>query len=334
MKRNIRKGIKWALIVLAAFLLFCWANNTNLFIQTNGTYKLLAHRGVAQTFDLSGVEWDTNTAAIIDPPQHAYLENTILSMQAAFQYGAAIVELDIQKTLDLKLAVFHDYDLSMRTNGNGKVSAHTMGELKQLDIGYGYTSDGGKSYPLRGKGIGLMPELSEVLSAFAQKELLLHVKDGDPQTTDILLSHLNAMSPEQRERITIYGDHTSMCALRQADAALRVMSKEMLVDGLIEYELLGWSGYVPEKLHHMELHIPLQYAHFLWGWPNKFVDRMASVNTRVVLVAGDGKWSEGFDSLQDLKSIPSSYTGYVWTNRIEALGKAADVPPPTSINRK
>ena len=60
---------------------------------------------------------------------------------------------------DGQLSVFHDYDLSMRTNGAGNISDYTMAELKQLDIGYGYTADGGKTFPFRGKGIGLMPEL-------------------------------------------------------------------------------------------------------------------------------------------------------------------------------
>lgn len=111
-----------------------------------------------------------------------------------------------------------------------------------------------------------------------------------------------------------------MLVLRDADPFLRLLSKEMMTRGLIEYELLGWTGHVPEKLRNMELHIPLKYAKYLWGWPDKFVGRMASVNARVVLVAGDGKWSEGFDSREAVKRVPAAYTGYVWTNRIDVLG--------------
>lgn len=71
----------------------------------------------------------------------------------------------------------------------------------------------------------------------------------------------------------------------------------------------------------MELHLPLKYAKLLWGWPNKFVERMESVNTRVVIVAGDGKWSEGFDTLKSLRLIPHGFCGYVWTNRIDIINK-------------
>lgn len=133
-----------ALSISGIFIIFCWLNNTNIFSSKEGEYKLLAHRGLGQTFDISRVEWDTNTAEIMEPPEHEYLENTIPSIEAAFAYGADVVEIDIQRTKDNKLAVFHDHELSYRTNGNGGVADHTMDELKKLDIGYCYTADGGK----------------------------------------------------------------------------------------------------------------------------------------------------------------------------------------------
>ena len=69
----------------------------------------------------------------------------------------------------------------------------------------------------------------------------------------------------------------------------------------------------------MELHIPLKYAKLLWGWPHKFVARMNSVNTRVIIVQGNGKWSEGFDTVESLQEIPKGYAGYIWTNRIDKV---------------
>jgi glycerophosphoryl diester phosphodiesterase len=46
------------------------------------------------------------------------------------------------------------------------------------------------------------------------------------------------------------------------------------------------------------------------------------VNTRVVLVAGDGRWSEGFDAVDSLQDIPEGYAGVIWTNRIDRIGPA------------
>ena len=307
------------LIILVSFIMFVWLNSTSLFMDQSGSYKLLAHRGLAQTFDISQVEWDTNTAEIIYEPEHKYLENTIESMDVAFSYGADVVELDIQRTKDGQLAVFHDYDLSMRTDGKGKISEYTMEELKQLDIGYGYTADHGKSYPFRGQGIGMLPELKEVLDRFSDKELLIHIKDDGLETAKILWTYLASMPQERLAQITVYGDEQGLAYLREKDSSIRVFSIKLLKRAFIKYELFGWTGYVPEEMNNMEIHIPLRWAKYIWGWPHKFIERMESVNTRVVIVEGNGKWSEGFDTIESLEKIPKGYRGYVWTNRIDII---------------
>jgi len=307
------------LIILVSFIMFVWLNNTSLFMDQSGSYKLLAHRGLAQTFDISQVEWDTNTAEIIYEPEHKYLENTIESMDVAFSYGADVVELDIQRTKDGQLAVFHDYDLSMRTDGKGKISEYTMEELKQLDIGYGYTADNGESYPFRGQGIGMMPELKEALERFSDRELLIHIKDDGLETAKILWTYLASMPPERLAQITVYGDEQGLAYLREKNSSIRVFSIKLLKSAFIKYELFGWTGYVPEGMNNLEIHIPLRWAKYIWGWPHKFIERMESVNTRVVIVEGNGKWSEGFDTIESLEKIPKGFRGYVWTNRIDII---------------
>lgn len=64
-----------------------------------------------------------------------------------------------------------------------------MAELKKLDIGYGYTADGGVNYPFRGKGTGMMPSMTEVLKQFPDKSLLINVKSSDPAGGE-LLAHI------------------------------------------------------------------------------------------------------------------------------------------------
>ncbi len=308
------------LLIIISVLLLVWLNNTNVFYSKQRDYKLLAHRGLAQSYDVSKVDWDTNTAEIIDEPEHPYLENTIPSMQAAFDLGADVVELDVRLTKDKKLAVFHDFALEYRTNASGLVGDYTMAELKDLDIGYGYTADKGQTFPFRGKGLGLMPELAEVFSAFPGKELLINVKDGDVETYQVLWTdYLSRMTKDQLSLITVYGDDNGIDYLREQSPDLRLLSMRMMKKALLKYELLGFTGYIPKELHNMELHLPLKYAKFLWGWPNKFVKRMESVNTRVVIVLGDGKWSEGFDTEESLEAIPKGYKGYIWTNRIDKV---------------
>jgi glycerophosphoryl diester phosphodiesterase len=318
--KNKRKRRRIVLSILLLIIAAIWLNNTNIFYAGEGDYKFLAHRGLAQTFDVSLAEWDTNTAEIIYEPEHPYLENTIPSMQAAFDLGADVVEFDIKLTKDNKLAVFHDFTLEYRTDGTGEVADYTMDELKTLDVGYGYTADNGRTYPFRGKGVGLMPEINEVFSAFPDKELLIHVKDGNLETYQVLWNdYLSTMTEERLAQITVYGDDAGIDLLREQSPSLRLLSMAMMKSALLKYELIGFTGYIPKELHNMELHLPLNYARFLWGWPNKFVKRMESVNTRVVIVAGNGKRSEGFDTEESLQSVPRGYSGYIWTNRIDRV---------------
>jgi len=255
----------------------------------------------------------------MDKPEHPYLENTIPSMRAAFDHGADVVELDLKLTKDKQLAVFHDATLEYRTEAKGEIGKYTMAELKRLDVGYGYTADGGKTFPFRGKGVGLMPTLDEVLAAFPHKDLLLHVKDGNHQTYEVLWGKLRAMDPERFKQMTVYGNDDGIAWLRQQSDTLRLCSKAMMKAGLLRYLAVGWTGYVPHELHNMELHIPRRYAPLLWGWPGKFVDRMAAVNTRVMLVEGDGQWSAGFDTAESVTQIPPQFGGYVWTNRVDRV---------------
>lgn len=307
-------ALLWILVAL-------WLNNTSLLVDTKGEpHKWLAHRGLAQTFDVTKVEWDTDTSKVIYPPEHDYLENTIPSMRAAFDLGADCVELDLHLTKDSELAVFHDYSVEYRTGAAGVVGDYTMAELKQLDVGYGYTADNGQTYPFRGKGVGLMPEFKEVLAAFPDRDLLIHLKDDGERAAEALWQDIIGMEPDEIAHLTFYGDDDAMAYLRSRSDELRVMSMDSLKTSLIQYALLGWSGYVPDSMKHTELHIPLTYARALWGWPAKFMQRMDAADTRVVLVAGDGKWSEGFDTEEMMDQIPGNYTGYVWTNRLDRVG--------------
>ncbi len=220
-KKFLKRKTVCFFLILGAFV---YLNNSSIFLrQEEGKPLLLAHRGLGQTFPLEGISGETNTAARIYPPEHSYLENTIPSMEVAFQAGADIVELDVQPTTDGQFAVFHDWILDYRTNGKGVTREHTM-------------------------------------------------------------------------------------------------SKETLKKAFIPYLALGWTGYLPAAMKNAFFYLPQKYARLLWGWPHRFIKRIKNANSIFVLVAGEGVWSEGFDTAADLKEIPTNYTGGIWTNRIDRIG--------------
>lgn len=318
-----KKHIKNIMIFIGILILFMVLNNTNFFSgKSEHQPLLLAHRGMAQTFDISKVSNDTCTAEMIYKPEHSYLENTIPSMEAAFKEGANMVELDIKPTKDGQFAVFHDWTLDCRTDVEGTTMDYSMDELKKVDIGYGYTYDNGKTFPFRGKGIGLMPSLDEVLSYFPEKSFLIHIKSDDAKEGEQLAKILSKLPEDRLSLLTVYGGDKPIETLKEKLPSIRVMSKATMKSCLIPYILTGWTGYVPGACENTELHIPEKIAPFLWGWSGKFIERMEKSNARIVIVAGDGGFSEGFDSKSDLNRLPANYQGWIWTNRIDVIAPA------------
>jgi len=62
-------------------------------------------------------------------------ENTLPAFQAAIDLGADGVELDVQYTMDSHLVIMHNPTLDVSTNGTGKVTSHSLEEVRKLDAG-------------------------------------------------------------------------------------------------------------------------------------------------------------------------------------------------------
>jgi len=323
--RNILVGA----LVLAAFV---YANNApSLAPAMNAKPLLLAHRGMAQTFRREGLTNDTCTAERIYPPTHGFLENTLPSIEAAFDAGADIVEIDIHPTTDGHFAVFHDWTVDCRTEGKGVTREHTLAELKALDIGYGYTADGGKTYPFRGRGVGLMPSLDEVLAAFAGERFLINIKSNDPNEGVLLAEHLARLPPVELDLLMAYGGKRPIAALHERLPALRVMSEATLKSCGYAYIGVGWTGYVPQACRNTLMLVPVNYAPILWGWPNRLLDRLRRAGTDIFIAGPRGSGDIGTGGIDDetaFRALPSHFSGGIWTNRIEVIGPLVRATAP------
>jgi glycerophosphoryl diester phosphodiesterase len=306
-------------------LLFIFLNNTSIFSPVGrGSPYVLVHRGVAQRFAPNAAEQGGCDAAQIMPPVHAYIENTIPSIQAAFDRGAEVVEFDIQRTREHRFAVFHDRRLDCRTDGLGLVRDHTLDELKTLDVGHGYSADGGRTYPLRGTGKGLMPSLDEVLETFPDRSLLIDIKGNSPDDGALLATHLSRLSVEQRGRLMVFGFDGALSRLRETLPAMRVFSAGSIRTCLVRYIAYGWTGAVPDACKRSPIFVPINVAPFLWGWPNRFMERMESWGSSIVVIGefGSGEISPGVDTVNDFTRLPAGYDGGVWTNDVDLIMSA------------
>lgn len=123
----------------------------------------------------------------------------------------------------------------------------------------------------------------------------------------------------------VYVNNSSLLASPKNDSpvllAHRGLAQTFSLEGVENDTCTAQRIYEPEHPF-LENTIPSMEAAFqvLWGFPNRFQNRMDQADTRVIIVGGDGSdFSSGFDSLEDVQRLPASYTGGIWTNRIDRI---------------
>ena len=304
--------------------------NANWLAPTpKGKPKLVAHRGVYHLYDKrAAFGRDTCTARFIRTPEHDIFENTTASIQLAVGLGSTLTEVDVAPTKDGKMVLFHDWTVDCRTNGKGETRDLTLAELKALDIGYGYSADGGKTYPLRGKGVGLIPTVEEAIAALPTRPLLFNFKSKDPKEAEQLFAILKASG---RDSIKLgdafYGGREAGPVKRMRELMPKnwvFSTKDEMKNCSRDYVLYGWTGIIPKSCHNATLAIPVNYQFLFWGWPNRLIARMESVGAKVIIFGPfeSGKSNEGLTDVNDIGRIPGSFNGYIWIEDIAELGPA------------
>lgn len=61
-------------------------------------------------------------------------ENTLESIQKAFDLGVDMVEIDVHRCKSGELVVIHDFTLDRTTNGSGEITKFSLQELKKLKV--------------------------------------------------------------------------------------------------------------------------------------------------------------------------------------------------------
>ena len=320
--RPYKKFLPRALMVLIAMGVLLWMGNSSWLVgpSPNGSLKFIAHRGVHQIYAGQDRNAQTCRAAQVRPFSHFYIENTLPSIQAAFDSGAHMVEIDVHPTTDGHLAVFHDWTLDCQTNGSGVTRQHSLAELQALDLGYGFTADG-QAFPLRGQGVGLLPSLEQVLDQPLDGQILINFKGDDPEEAERLATLLS--DDVRRAQVAgVYGGRAPTQRALKLIPGLRGYDRNSAQACLIRYMLLGWSGHMPAACKQTFVPVPLDYAPYLWGWPHRFTRRLDRAGSDLILLGpwdGSG-FTSGIDDVGTLARVPDSLDAYVWTNVIETLG--------------
>lgn len=313
----MRLFLRWGLPALAlVFLALTVTNASWIAAEPVGSPQLIAHRGIAQDFDRTGVSRDTCTATRIEKPFHRYLENTREGILRADKLGAAFVEVDVAPTADGEVMLFHDWTLDCRTDGAGPVREASAEDLRALDIGYGYTADEGETYPFRGSGIGKMPTLGEVARAMPPRgHLMINFKSGDAAEADLVSAKLAEVGRDPvASGDAFYGAPEVIARVRELYPEVWAWSPAEARQCTEDYLLFGWSGYLPASCRGATMVIPLNYQWLFGGWPNRLIARMEAHGGRIIVTGPyvSGEPNTGLTLPEQFTEIPSSFNGYVW----------------------
>lgn len=94
-------------------------------------------------------------------------ENSIPALKNCMAMGVDIMELDVQMTKDSVLVIMHDKTLDRTTTGKGRVSDHTLAQIKQLHLRNGANVPGKHRVPT-----------FEEMMVIAKDNILINVDKG------------------------------------------------------------------------------------------------------------------------------------------------------------
>lgn len=163
-------------------------------------------------------EWRCGPIVIVHRGAWAFApENTLEAYAAAMDYGADGCEIDIRRTADGVLVMFHDDGLDRMTDALGPVSQYTYAELLRIEFRPGYSAGPDTR----------IPTLASVLELARQRAMLLHLDVKEPGLEEDITKLLDAAD---------VWDH--VVAINESNAASLRKNPEV---HLLAYKAFGWQ---------------------------------------------------------------------------------------------
>jgi glycerophosphoryl diester phosphodiesterase len=142
-------------------------------------------------------------------------ENTLTAFRAAAErWPDAIMETDARLTADGQVVLLHDDTVDRTTDGKGPVGSMSLAEVRKFDAGFRFTTDGGKTFPHRGKGVTI-PTLAEALKALPRSRFEIELKPVDG-VADAVVDLIKAAGAEDRVLLASFDPRLTLRAQRLA----------------------------------------------------------------------------------------------------------------------
>lgn len=152
------------------------------FLNARRSTEVIAHRG-------GGGEWPGET---------------LFAFERAERASVDVLEMDAHSTADGELVLMHNPTVDQTTDGTGRINDLTLDEIKALDAGYRFTTDG-TTFPHRGQGI-TVPTLREVFERFLHMRINLEIKQKKPAIVRAVCDLIREFGVTERVLIASFWD--------------------------------------------------------------------------------------------------------------------------------
>jgi glycerophosphoryl diester phosphodiesterase len=241
-------------------------------------------------------------------------ENTMYGFERAVDLGGDVLETEIHSTADDILVLMHDSTVDRTTNGSGPIRAFTLEELKTLDAGYNWTSDGGQTFPFRGSGI-TVPTMEEVFTALPAVRMNIDIKQEKPSLVEPLCKTIRAFDMVDKVMVASFSSKVLKAFRRVCpEVATSAGTGEVALFFMMNMVFLG-AAYRPAC---QAFQIP-EYSSGLRVLTNRFVNTAHGLNLDVHV------WT--INEVTDMKRLLASGVDGIVTDYpdrlISLLGKMA-----------
>lgn len=172
-------------------------------------------------------------------------ENTVYAYEQCAAIGPdVLLEADVYTTADGALVVLHDRTVDRTTDGNGSIVDLTFTQVRALDAGYRFTTDGGATFPHRGKGLRI-PTLAEALASAPNHRFLIETKGG----ADVVAKTIAAIEEAGAEDRVLLASFKPEHMQEAADRAPEIPRCYDMANGMrLLFAVRGakWDAYTPE----------------------------------------------------------------------------------------
>ena len=232
------------------------------------------------------------------------VENTVEAVSESVSAGADIIHLNVHRTSDNQLVVFHDWKLDCATNITGAINKLSFKEIENVDAGFGYTYDDGVTFPFRGIGFKVS-KLETFYSLYPKYKFWLNLKNNDKRSFNVLYTYLSNLPPFMTGRTMVMTSSKGIDWFRGKDLNIRTASVGSVKSCGVDYFLVGWAGVVPKSCRNTTLLIPPSLTKYFWGYPKRLAANLQEYGSDVYL------WSKHHPIDQKLSAIVKDGVGVV-----------------------